>query len=57
VTTTKDGPYLIAALICEKVLQEKDGTVSIIRMVDRVTLTTQAALSPETLPPIPVLAT
>ncbi len=51
-TTTKDGPYLIAALICEKILQEKDETVSIIRMVDRVTLTTQAALSPETLPPM-----
>src|SRR5258708_39959823 len=49
-TTTKDGPYLIAALICEKILQEKDETVSIIRMVDRVTLTTQAALMPETLP-------
>lgn len=51
-TTAKDGPYLIAALLCEKILQEKDETVSIIRMVDRVTLTTQAALSPETLPPI-----
>jgi len=24
------GPYLAAALICEKVLQEKDGTISII---------------------------
>jgi len=35
-----DGPYLIAAVLCEKVLQEKDETVSIIRMVDRITLTT-----------------
>ena len=47
------GPYLIAALLCEKILQEKDETVSIIRMIDRVTLTAQASLSPETLPPTP----
>jgi hypothetical protein len=30
-------PYLTAALLCEKVLQEKDGTLSIIRIADRVT--------------------
>ncbi len=48
------GPYLAAALICEKVLQEKDGTISIIRMVDRVTLTAPAALSPEQLPLVPI---
>ena len=51
-TTNNDGPYLTAALICEKVIQEKDETVSIIRMVDRVTLTTPASASPETLPPV-----
>jgi hypothetical protein len=48
------GPYLVAALLCEKVLQEKDETVSIIRMIDRVTLTAPASLSPETLPPLPI---
>ena len=53
-TTTSNGPYLNAALLCEKVLQEKDEAVSIIRIVDRITLTTHASLSPETLPPIPV---
>lgn len=29
-------PYVTAALICEKVLQEKDGTLSAMRIVDRV---------------------
>ncbi|MGB8346664.1 MAG: hypothetical protein WCD86_17385 [Ktedonobacteraceae bacterium] len=48
------GPYLIAAILCEKVLQEKDETVSIIRMIDRVTLTVPASISPETLPPLPL---
>lgn len=50
----KDGPYITAALICEKVLQEKDETVSIIRLIDRVTLTVPASSSPESLPPIPL---
>lgn len=33
------GPYLVAALLCEKVLEEKNGTKSVIRIVDRVTRT------------------
>jgi hypothetical protein len=31
------GPYLEAAFICERVLQDKDGTYSAIRMVNRIT--------------------
>ncbi len=33
------GPYLAAALLCEKVLQESNGVKSIIRIVDRATRT------------------
>ena len=51
-STTGNGPYLAAALLCEKVLQEKDEVVSIVRIVDRVTLIAPASTSPETLPPI-----
>lgn len=50
----ESGPYLIAAVLCEKVLQEKDETVSIIRMIDRITLTVPASTSPDTLPPLPL---
>jgi hypothetical protein len=32
------GPHLTAALICERVLQEQDGVISVIRVIDRVTL-------------------
>jgi len=55
-TTTRSstGPYLNAALLCEKVLQEKDEVISVIRMIDRLTLTVHASSSPETLPPMPV---
>jgi hypothetical protein len=31
------GPYLDAALICERVLQDKDGAYSAIRLVNRIT--------------------
>ncbi len=34
----KGRPYISAALLCERVLQEQDGVLSAIRMVDRVTV-------------------
>ena len=36
------GPYLNAALLCERVLQERDGVTSLIRVIDRVTVTAVA---------------
>lgn len=48
------GPYLNAGVICERVLQERDGVLSLIRIIDRVTLTVSAlpgSSAPETLPP------
>jgi hypothetical protein len=30
------GPHLQAALLCERVLYEKDGVVTIVRLIDRV---------------------
>jgi hypothetical protein len=33
----EEGPYLSAALICEKVLEERNGAKSVIRIVDRIT--------------------
>lgn len=33
------GPYLSAALLCEKVLEEKNGVKSAIRIIDRITRT------------------
>lgn len=39
VNASDQGPYLQAALLCEKVLVERDGVKSAIRIVDRVTQT------------------
>lgn len=47
-------PYVTAALICEKVLQEKDGVLSAIRLVDRLEIkmqTTDPKLTIHDVPP------
>jgi hypothetical protein len=48
------GPYVQAALICERVLDEKDGVLSIIRVIDRITITTSGAAPPKEMPPTTV---
>lgn len=46
------GPYLNAAVLCEKVLQERDGVNSVIRIVDRLTLTASGPEPPEEMLPM-----
>lgn len=48
------GPHLSMALLCERVLEEKDGVLSIIRVVDRITQAAVGPNVPETMPPVPV---
>jgi hypothetical protein len=45
------GPYLAAAVLCERVLTEKDGVNSLIRIVDRITHTATGPEPPLTLQP------
>jgi hypothetical protein len=55
-----DGPYLSFAVVCEKVLQEADGVLSFIRIVDHVTVTMALPVGvevpPEMVPPEPPVA-
>lgn len=44
------GPYLIAAALCESVLEEKTGTLSAIRMIDRITVTSNDPSAPDQMP-------
>jgi hypothetical protein len=44
------GPYVTVATICEKVLQEADGVLSIIRSVDRMNITVTGPGAPTELP-------
>lgn len=45
------GPYLSAALLCEKLLIERDGVSSAIRIIDRVTHTAVGVSPPEQMEP------
>lgn len=51
VTVFERGPYLQAALICERVLQEANGVLSLIRVVDRVTRSVAGPAAPEVMEP------
>lgn len=43
-------PIVVSAVLCEKVLQEKDNVISIIRIID--TLTTEKPIPPDTTTPM-----
>lgn len=51
------GPYLSAAVLCEKVLREQDGVLSVIRIVDRITHTIADPNPPDEMPPVPLAFT
>jgi hypothetical protein len=44
------GPFLAAAVLCEKVLQEQGGVASLIRIVDRHTIRTIGPEAPQEMP-------
>lgn len=54
---SQQGPFLSAALICEKVLEEKDGVKSAVRIIDRVTRTVVGPSPPEEMEPFDYEAT
>lgn len=54
---SEQGPFLSAALICEKVLEEKDGVKSAVRIIDRVTRTVVGPSPPEEMEPFDYEAT
>ena len=49
-----DGPFLMASFFCERVLVEKDGVVSAIRIVDRFTHTITGPDAPDKMPPFKI---
>jgi hypothetical protein len=48
------GPYLQTAVLCEKVLHEQDGVLSLIRIIDRIISSAVGADVPDEMPPVPV---
>lgn len=46
------GPYLKAAMFCESAIEGKDGTLSLIRVIDRLTTTAAGKDAPIDMPPV-----
>ena len=47
----ESGPYLVAAILCEKILVEQDGLKSLIRIFDRTTRQITRVSPPEVMEP------
>ncbi len=48
--TFETGPYLQAALFCERVLEEKDDVKSVIRIIDRMRVQASGTGPPQVMP-------
>jgi hypothetical protein len=53
-TDFEHGPYLTVAALCDRILQEKDGVISLIRVIDKITSSPVGPGTPAEMPPIPV---
>ena len=51
------GPWVHAATFCEKVLQEGDGVLSLIRVIDHIQVAAKGSGAPDELPPGPLTLT
>lgn len=47
----EQGPYLQLAAFCENVIQDKEGILTLVRVIDRVTQTASGPGAPESLQP------
>lgn len=45
------GPYIAAALFCESTIEDKNGVITIVRVVDQVTVACVGEGAPDDLPP------
>ncbi len=46
------GPYVKSALFCERVLEEKDGVLTLVRVIDKLMQTARGPEAPNALPPV-----
>ena len=45
------GPYIRVATLCERVLQEQDGVLTMVRLIDRFIITASGPSAPREMPP------
>jgi len=46
----ENGPYLALATFCEQLIEDKSGALSLIRVVDRMNITSQGPTAPDQMP-------
>lgn len=47
------GPYVAVATFCDRVIQEEDKVISVMRVVDQLNITASGPDAPEQMPPVP----
>lgn len=47
-------PHIAAAFFCERLIEDKDGVLTVVRIVDRITHTAVGSGTPQVMPPVPV---
>jgi hypothetical protein len=50
--TSEQGPFIIAAALCEQVIEDKTGVLSLIRIIDTITHTVTREDAPLDMPPV-----
>lgn len=48
------GPFLALAVFCEQVIEDKSGVLSLIRIVDRLLVSTYGSTAPDQMPATPL---
>jgi hypothetical protein len=51
---SRKGPFVQAAVICEKVIEERDGTLTLVRIIDRYMTLATGPAAPTTMEPVTV---
>lgn len=51
------GPFLAAAFFCERVIEDKEGILTVVRIVDRIVQTAIGVDTPDVMPPANVSLT
>lgn len=51
--TNEGGPYVQVACMCDQVIEDKEGSLSLIRIIDTLTHTERGPNAPRDMPPVP----
>jgi hypothetical protein len=46
------GPFLAAAVLCDQAIEDKNGAISLIRVIDKVTASAAGPDAPQTMPTV-----